>query len=206
VRIRKHLSYANVVATLALVMALGGGAYAINRVNSRQIVNGTIRSVDLKNRKGVRAADVKRNGLRGKQIDERTLDASPLVPVAGDEAVDCDLPSSHSFIKCATISMALKAAARVLVIATGSEESVGFPARAICEVRVDGLREALPVQPGEETSDNTSGSATNGFARTVVLNGPLPKGRHEVALACKEFTGDVRIDVPTIAAIAISSR
>jgi hypothetical protein len=35
---------------------------------------------------------------------------------------------------------------------------------------------------------------------------PLPKGRHEVALACKQLTGNVRIDVPTIAAIAISSR
>jgi hypothetical protein len=35
---------------------------------------------------------------------------------------------------------------------------------------------------------------------------PLPKGRHHVVLACKEFTGNVRIDVPTIAAIAISSR
>ena len=58
-------------------MALGGGAYAIDRVNSREIVNGTIRSVDLKNRKAVRAADVKRNGLRGKQIEEEpwTLNA-----------------------------------------------------------------------------------------------------------------------------------
>ena len=88
-RIRRHLSYANVVATLALLLALGGGAYAINRVDSRQIVNGTIRSVDLKNRKAVHAADVKRNGLRGKQIDERTLDASRFAPIAGDEAGDC---------------------------------------------------------------------------------------------------------------------
>ncbi len=29
--------------------------------------------------------------------------------------------------------------------------------------------------------------------------------RHRVALACKELTGNVRIDVPTIAAIAIGS-
>ncbi len=89
-RIRRHLSYANVVATLALLLALGGGAYAIERVNSREIVNDTIKSVDLKDRKAVRAADVKRDGLRGKQIDEGTLDASRFVPIAGDEAGDCD--------------------------------------------------------------------------------------------------------------------
>ncbi len=64
-RIRRHLSYANVVATLALLLALGGGAYAIDKVNSHEIVNGTIKSVDLKNRKAVRAADVKRNTPQG---------------------------------------------------------------------------------------------------------------------------------------------
>ena len=86
-RIRRHLSYANVVATLALLLALGGGAYAIDKVNSREIVNGTIRSVDLKNRKGVHAADVKRNALQGGQIDESTLDATRFAPIAGDESV-----------------------------------------------------------------------------------------------------------------------
>ena len=70
-RIRRHLSYANVTATLALFLALGGGAYAIDKVSSREIANGTIKSIDLKNRKAVRAADVKRNGLTGKQIKER---------------------------------------------------------------------------------------------------------------------------------------
>jgi hypothetical protein len=63
----------------------------------------------------------------------------------------------------------------------------------------------LAAQPGEETSDNTSGSATNGFARTLVSDGPLARGRHRVALVCRELTGNARIDVPTIAAIAIGS-
>ena len=65
--------------------------------------------------------------------------------------------------------------------------------------------EPLAVQPGEEASDNTSGSATNGFARTLVSERLLARGRHTVALACKELTGNVRIDAPTIAAIAIGS-
>jgi hypothetical protein len=72
-------------------------------------------------------------------------------------------------------------------------------------VRIDGDPQPLAAQPGEETSDNTSGVATNGFARTLVSDGMLARGRHRIALACREFTGDARIDVPAIAAIAIGS-
>ncbi len=203
-RIRRHLSYVNVVATLALLLALGGGAYAIDRVSSREIVNGTIKSIDLKNRRAVGAADVKRNGLRGKQIDERTLDASSFAPLAGDEAGDCD-PSSPAFVDCSSVTVRLHARSRLLVVATGNQESLGGSAKAICDVRIDGHPEGLAVQPGEQATDNTSSLATNGFARTVVTPDPLAKGRHKIALACKELVGNARIDVPTIAAIAISS-
>ena len=49
----RHLSYANVVASLALFIALGGGAYAVtklpkNSVTSVQVKNGTLLSKDFK--------------------------------------------------------------------------------------------------------------------------------------------------------------
>ncbi|MGH2965440.1 MAG: hypothetical protein ACRDMH_08670 [Solirubrobacterales bacterium] len=205
-RIRRHLSYANVVATLALLLALGGGAYAIDKVNSHEIVNGTIKSVDLKNRKAVRAADVKRNALQGAQIDEAALDATRFAPVVGDEPVDCDLASSVTLVNCASASVRLSARSRVLIIATGNQETVsGGSGAASCRIRVDNVAESLAVSPGEQSIDNTSGTATNGFARTLVTRDPLVKGRHTVALACKELAGNVRIDVPTIAAIAIGT-
>jgi hypothetical protein len=72
-------------------------------------------------------------------------------------------------------------------------------------VRIDNKAQAVSVNPGEETSDNTSGAATNGFARTVVPRDSLASGPHTVALACNELTGNVRINAPTIAAIAIGS-
>jgi hypothetical protein len=51
----KHLSYANVTATLALVVALGGSSYAAlslprNSVGHRQIQPGAVRSREVKNR------------------------------------------------------------------------------------------------------------------------------------------------------------
>jgi hypothetical protein len=59
--IRRHATYANVTATLALVLVLAGGtAFAVDKIRSRDIANNSIRSVDLKNRKAVRGKDVKR--------------------------------------------------------------------------------------------------------------------------------------------------
>jgi hypothetical protein len=204
VRIRRHLSYANVISTLALFVALGGGAYAIDKVNSHEIANGTIKSIDLKNRKAVHAGDVKRNGLTGRQIKERTLDARSFAPIAGDEPVDCNPSSSATFTDCATSTLRLKERSRVLVITTGNQRSVGTAAQASCRVRVDGVAESEAVSPGETTT-NTSATGTNGFARTLITRGTLARGRHNVALGCKELLGNVRIDAPTIAAIAIGA-
>ena len=57
-RIRNRLTYANVVASLALVIAVAGGtAYAANTVFSEDIVNGEVKSVDIGTNQ-VRSVDV----------------------------------------------------------------------------------------------------------------------------------------------------
>lgn len=65
-RIKPQLNYANVMATLAVFLALGGGAYAVtagkNTVTSKSIRTGAVKSPDVKN-----------NGLKGIDIDESTL-------------------------------------------------------------------------------------------------------------------------------------
>ena len=71
---RRHLSYANVVATLALVFALGlGGAWAAdqlakNSVSSKQVKNGSLKSKDLKDGKAVTGADVKDDSIGGADL------------------------------------------------------------------------------------------------------------------------------------------
>lgn len=65
---RLRPSYANVVSTLALVVAVGGGAYAAvqlpkDSVGSKQIKNSTVKSKDVKDG-GLRASD-----LRAGEID-----------------------------------------------------------------------------------------------------------------------------------------
>jgi hypothetical protein len=66
---RKQLSYANVTASAALFIALGGTSYAVIRVDSRDVVNNTLRSADVRN-----------NSLRSRDIRDRTLRARDLGP------------------------------------------------------------------------------------------------------------------------------
>ena len=78
------MSYSNVVATVALFIALGGSAYALSRdtVESKHIVKGEVTSSDLENdgvkSKDVRdadlsASDIAPNSLGGDEIDESLL-------------------------------------------------------------------------------------------------------------------------------------
>jgi hypothetical protein len=65
-RVRARLSYANVVATLALFVALGGSAWA----------GGLIGSDDIRDR-SIKRVDVRKNTLTGKEIAESRLRRVP---------------------------------------------------------------------------------------------------------------------------------
>ena len=93
----------------------------------------------------------------------------------------------------------------ILVIATGSQESLGGPGEAQCRVAIDGVEEPLSVAPGESKTDNTNINANNGFARTLLSRFPVKPGKHIVALRCERLLGQARINDPTIAAIAIAA-
>lgn len=201
---RRHLSYANVVATLALFVALGGGAYAVSKVGSREIRNGSIRSTDLKNHKAVANRDVRPNAIKGSAVAEGTLDASKLVQVAGVDAPVCHPTSISSHIECAAVKLKLTRPATVFVVTTGEEVSIGGPSAATCDVTIDGTTVSGDFAPGESVSANTNPGATNGFARTALTRTPLPRGPHTAALSCARLSGDVQIDGPQITALAIN--
>jgi hypothetical protein len=63
-RLRDRLSYANVVATLALFVALGGTSYAVLQVGSDDVVDNSLRSKDVRN-----------NTLRSRDLHDRTIQA-----------------------------------------------------------------------------------------------------------------------------------
>jgi hypothetical protein len=201
-------SHTTVVAYLALFVAVAtGGAYAVERIGSSDVADDSLRSADLRDRKAVKGKDVKRDSLTGKEVREASLDAAGFAEVAGiGDALDCD-PSSSTPVDCVTTTLELGKPARVLVVATGGQytgSGGGDGSRAGCDIRIDGAPRPVFSTPGEEVK-NTNAGATNGFARTLVTPQPLPDGPHEIALACWELDPDVRIETPTIAALAISA-
>jgi hypothetical protein len=66
-RLRARLTYANVVATLALFVALGGTGYAASQITSR----------DVKNR-SLKGGDLKKDTVTGSEIRESRLGRVPL--------------------------------------------------------------------------------------------------------------------------------
>ena len=70
---RNRLTYANVTATLALVIAVAGGtAYAADTVFSSDIVDGEVKSVDIGNSQVV-SADVRNGVLNDEDIAQGTF-------------------------------------------------------------------------------------------------------------------------------------
>jgi hypothetical protein len=84
-RLRDRLTYANVVSTLALFVALGGSAYAVGEITSRDIKNRTIK-----------AGDVRRDTLTGKEINEARMGQVPSARQAlnANNAVNADISKS----------------------------------------------------------------------------------------------------------------
>ena len=48
-RVRQHLSYSNVMATIAVFVAIGGGAYAASKIGADDIKRNAVRSKHIKN-------------------------------------------------------------------------------------------------------------------------------------------------------------
>jgi hypothetical protein len=78
-RIRTRVSYANVVATLALFVALGGSATAALLITGKQVKNGSLTGVDVKN-SSLTGGDVKNDSIGNIDIKDGDLLASDFKP------------------------------------------------------------------------------------------------------------------------------
>jgi hypothetical protein len=80
-RLRRHLSYANVMASVAVFLALGGVGYAATSINGNQLKKGTVGAGKLK-KATLGSKQVKPDGLTGSVIDESTLAIVPSAQTA----------------------------------------------------------------------------------------------------------------------------
>lgn len=75
-RLRQHLSYANVVATIALFVALGGGAYAAITLPKNSVGTKQLRS------NSVGKSELRRGGVTSRAVRDRTLGVRDLSKTA----------------------------------------------------------------------------------------------------------------------------
>ncbi|HET7668195.1 MAG TPA: hypothetical protein VFK56_19445 [Mycobacterium sp.] len=92
--VRDRLTYANIMATIAVFIALGGTTYAAATLTGRDIKDGSLTGKDLK-----------RNSLTGKQIAEAKL-TNP-VPRARNAARLAGKPASSYLVRCPDSTMPL---------------------------------------------------------------------------------------------------
>ncbi|HEY6964004.1 MAG TPA: hypothetical protein VI407_02200 [Erythrobacter sp.] len=85
-KLRDRLTYANVTATLALFVALGGSSYAAFKISGREIAAHTITG-----------RNIKANSIGGRQIKERSLG---VVPRARDAARLAGFPAERFLVRC----------------------------------------------------------------------------------------------------------
>ena len=144
--LRKHLSYSNVTATAALFIALGGTSYAVIRVDSRDVVNNSLRSSDVRNNslrgrdmrdRTLRARDLRRDALGGGVVKESALGQ---VPRAAEAERVGGLSAQELRVRCPSDTLALAGVCVERVARTGTNF---FGASSIC----DRAGRGLPTMP-----------------------------------------------------------
>jgi hypothetical protein len=159
----------------------------------------------------VDSAQVADDTITGDDVDESTLDLSSLV-AAGENTLDhsCFTAPNPSAI-CASTTVNLPKASRVLVSATGNWSVLSFPtsgqAWGHCNVAVDGADQgdtlirvgerqtAAGASPWSRPTTPTDGSFivwSSGSMALTDIAGPLAAGNHTFGIRCTNVEGSVR--------------
>jgi hypothetical protein len=79
--VRSTLSYANVMATIAVFVALGGGAYALtipsNSIGSKQIKKNAVKSSEIK-KNAVDSSEIEKNSVHSSEIEKNAVGSSEI--------------------------------------------------------------------------------------------------------------------------------
>lgn len=193
-RLRSRLTYANVMSTIAVFVALGGGAYALsvpkNSIGSRQLKRNAVTSPKIRSN-AVTSAKVANRSLKAEDlapgvIPQPTAIPTPVPPpvLGGARATDTDpAPTPGTVVK--SVGLTLTSAGEAFVLATLNNPfltcGAGGPCQAVWGIYVDG-------QPVASTGLRLQAAASlsDGFNFVYTLYGvtsTLQTGAHTVTLA-----------------------
>lgn len=169
-------TYANVTATLALFIALSGGAYAAvvlpaNSVGPRQIKRDAVERGKIKN-KAVNGAKVLDGSLTGADISEGTLGKVPLA-AAADAATNAANATNATNATHAAAAAAVDKVTYKSVSASAPADSASTAATATCDAgqRVIGGGVKLD-NPAAGLVDDSYPDGTTGWTAHVANGAP----------------------------------
>jgi hypothetical protein len=156
-RIRRFLpSPAMVVAVAALVMSLGGSAYALV-ITGKSIKNGSVTNKDIHNR-SLTGNDMRKDSVGGGAIDEATLGPVPSAFLAGGGSRFAVVNAGGQAVRGRDVSSAARTSeGRYQVIFNGDVRSCAYFATV-------GDESASPPPQNTQISVGSLGSNVNGVA------------------------------------------
>ncbi|MBS42065.1 MAG: hypothetical protein CMH83_02575 [Nocardioides sp.] len=185
---RTRFTYANVVSTTALVVALAGGGTAVaaglgkNTVGSPQIKNGTVKTADL-GKDAVTSGKVRNNSLTGADIKEGTL----RLPAAS--AIAASRPSEY-----AGLSNGMTQVAELTYTAPSAGMLLVTTQVTLDPADEKGYVGVLLAQDGDTVSyRNVEPGDVDYFQdgwQSLVTAVPVTKGRHTFTMSLLEYAPD----------------
>lgn len=192
---RQRLSYANVVATLALFVSLGGASYAAlapprDSVGPAQLRAGAVRARAL----GVAAGTASVSDQTGHRYVDFRRNCRP----GADGIVPPCAPRPYAPIT--RLRLRTRAAGTLLVSALTSMTDIG-PASDSARVNLTATVDGKQL-PGQSSQDVPAGRTVEAPYQSSVR---VPAGRHEVALLIvpSNFAGELRVEPVTLSAVSL---
>ncbi len=190
---RERLSFANVMSVIAVFIALGGTAVAVNlgrnSVGPKELRKGAVRSPDIKN-----------NRVKGVDVNEATLDASSFTRAA--HAVDpgglCG--QGAAFEECASVSLQLPRSARVAAYADAGFQALDDNSYGTCRILVAGTE--IATATGGEVTDTTGNPQLNAIGLNG-LSAPVGPGPVSVAMQCRENSSQIEFYDSSLTALMV---
>jgi hypothetical protein len=178
-KIGGQASYANVMATVAVFVALGGTSYAVatGSIDSRELKNNTVRSKDIRNN-NVRGRDIRNGTLTGRDVGANKLTGADIlesslgtVPNASHASSADSATSATNAVNArtalaagsATIATELQFVGKAVWNSGGSSEEFGDLAGGECAEQA--------VEADSQPGDTVLGTVNGGSAPN-----PLPAG------------------------------
>jgi hypothetical protein len=111
------------------------------------------------------------------------------------------------FADCASVTLSMPRAGRVLVTAGGqwhSDNPAGTSVRGLCRINLDGSAFTSPTEEGS-LSQQTDGNQEQALSGITVVTGALPAGDHTFTVACSDDVGDMDFTDVRLSAVLLGS-